>query len=70
MNDRDLAIAVAFNWVDAAIVELTFPYLIVPVRCLLPVRRYAAALVFSLVCVKETKGLTKPEIKALVGIAK
>jgi sugar porter (SP) family MFS transporter len=69
MNDKGVSIAVAVNWISAAIVELTFPYLILPgmfVAFFLYGAVCAAGLVFCLLVVKETKGLTKQEIKTKV----
>jgi sugar porter (SP) family MFS transporter len=69
MNDKGVAIAVAVNWVSAAVVELTFPFLILPgmfVAFFLYGSVCAAGLLFCWLVVKETKGLSKQEIKTQV----
>lgn len=69
MNDKGIAIAVAVNWISAAIVELTFPFIILPgmyVAFFLYGSVCAFGLGFCWVFIKETKGLTKQEIKAMI----
>lgn len=69
MNDKGISIAVAVNWISAAIVELTFPFLITPgmyVAFFLYGSVCGAGLAFCIIFIKETKGLSKQEIKAMI----
>jgi sugar porter (SP) family MFS transporter len=69
MNDKGISIAVAVNWICAAIVELIFPFITLPgmyVAFFLYGAVCAAGFVFCLVNVKETRGLNKQEIKTLI----
>jgi len=73
MIDKGIAIAVAINWMSATIVTLTFPYIIMPgmyVAFFLYGSVCAAGLAFCLIFVKETKGLSKEEIKSMIFGAK